>query len=152
MTTHLPTIPPRIARAIRLAAEAMFPTLVPRVSVPNCETEMTLPLLRGLIVTGIVHTHSDGCWRYSPFGPDGTVYIGDLTKLFPRYADCGGGYRVWADPESGIYLRRFGDGTSGANIWDAPVMALAWQRCGPRNKGEDTQREFLRVTFAGEGK
>jgi hypothetical protein len=146
------TLPPLAARAIRLAAEAMFPELKPRASVPNCADEITLPLLRGLLATGSVHTHSDGCWRYSPHGPDGTVYIGDLTKLFPLYADCGGGYKAWADPESGIYLCRYGDGTSGAKIWDSKTQRLLNQLYGARNKAEETQRNFLLVTFDGASK
>jgi hypothetical protein len=144
-------ISPLAARAIRLAAEAMFPALKPRAAVPTCETLVTLPMLRGLLATGSVHTHHDGKWRYSPHGPDGTVYIGDLTKLFPLLAECGNGIKVWADPESGIYLRQYGDGTSGAAIWDSKTQRLLFQLYAPRNQGEVTMRAFLLATFDGEG-
>lgn len=146
------TLDPRAARAVRLAAEAMFPALKPRATVPTCETPLTLPLLAGLLATGSVHTHHDGKWRYSPHGPDGTVYIDDLTKLFPLFADCGNGIKGWADKASGLYLKRWGDGTSGAGVWDSKMQNLLFQLYAPRTKGEETLRAFLVATFDGEGK
>lgn len=145
------TIPAHIARALRVIAEAMFPELKPTVAIPTCETCLTLPLLSGMLEVGHVHTSHDGLWRYSPGARDGTVYIDSPTKLFPRYAECGRGWQVWADKESGIYLCRYGDGTSGAYIWDAEVHIMRDTMFPARHEAERTMRAFLWATFMGEG-
>lgn len=110
---------------------------------------LTIPKVVELLTRGFVHTHTDGRWRFSPFAPDGTVFIDDVTKVFSQVAECGNRVKAWVDKDSGLYVRGYPDGTHGAYIWDGPNERLLNQLYAPRSDGERVQREFLAVTFEG---
>ncbi len=92
---------------------------------------------------GMFHSHQDGRWRFTPNGPELTVFVNDPTEQFPVKETFSNGIAGAACPDLALFAHIHGDGTRGMRCFERDTQLVLNHMYSPRSNGEREFREWL---------